>query len=149
MANIMRLGGGGASGEVYIAENGVHDVKKYASAMVNVMSAPELIWENASPSGVGESNFTYYFSGDWDAYLVENEGHIIFSDDSERHIDFITGAGGNSGGPNKELIAYRDGYITDQRAVYEMTRNSLTFRSYRGLSSSGVPTRIWGVKFTL
>ena len=131
-----------------ITANGTHDVAKYASAMVNVMSAPELIWENASPSDVGESNFTYYFSGDWDAYFVENEASIYFSD-SERHIDFITGANGNSGGPNKELIAYRDGDITDQRAVYEMTRNSLTFRSYHGLSASCVPTRIWGVKFTL
>ena len=148
MANIMRLGGGGASGEINITDNGTFDVKKYASAMVNVMSAPELIWENASPSDVGHSNFTYYFSGDWDAYFVENEGTII-SSDSERHIDFITGAGGNSGGPNKELLAYRDGDITDQRAVYEMTRNSLTFRSYYGFGSSGVPTRIWGVKFTL
>ena len=133
------------SGTLSITTNGTHDVSTYASANVNVQSAPVLVWQNASPSSnVGTTDFTYTFNGEWDAYFVETIYGAIFSD-SNNHISFVT----DTTGTNMVVHAFRDGSLAESRKVKAITKNSITFDSYYGFGMICIPVRIWGVKFTL
>lgn len=143
MANIMRLGGGGkkAEGEIPITANGIYDVAEYASANVNVQSAPVLLWENASPA----SSFggTVTLATGYDAYIIEAMYAYY-------------------GGSITDDILLFHFFNSNRGAVtFFAVKHSTGAQQYRGITVSGntidfssstynaKPRRIWGVKFTL
>lgn len=140
---------GGSSGEISITENGVHDVKKYASANVNVQSTPVLLWENASPTSAFRGQTVNVDSG-YEGYLVE-----IKQEASSNNfvIGFV-----NVGVSNVSVAYTRYTGGTPSvylRAITSVNDGSIVFGE--GVNSNGVvyeykyaiPTRIWGVKFTI
>lgn len=140
---------GGASGEISITENGTHDVKKYATANVNV--APVLLWTNASPTSAFAAQTVSLPSG-YDAYLVEVR-YYIYNDK--------TGVGYLRMSDKYQVLSAHnntnpDGGGASRRLVNTVTSSGIAFgNGYDGMSEStvnntvAIPTRIWGVKFTL
>ena len=148
------------SGEISITENGVHDVKKYASANVNVKSAPVLLWTNASPTSDFAAQ-TVRLAGGYDAYLVEcKTSKIVDGILTTTFLPFFTGTSAEN---YRAVVSYRwygARRYTKGRVVRSAQDGQITFGigfEGGGGASSGtgdyasecIPTRIWGVKFTL
>ena len=133
---------GGASGEIDINDNGTFDVKKYATANVNV--APVLLWTNASPENSFATQTINVASG-YSAYLVE----LRFSGTNETSkIHFLKVGVAEDVYPvceNPTFVNSR--YITANNGnVFFGTGVNTNGQEY---DSVAIPTRIWGVKFTL
>ena len=134
--------------EITITENGVHDVKKYATANVSVQSEPVLLWTNASPTSAFRSQ-TINVPVDYDGYLIEIKAA---ADTSYFRIGFV-----NVGDSNQSVSVAvgSSGTVFYTRFITAVNNGSIVFGS--GLNENGVvyeykyaiPTRIWGVKFTL
>ena len=148
---------GGASGEIVITDNGTFDVKKYATANVNV--APELVWTNAQ-IGVAGATFaaqTLTFNGESDGYLVEaavsSETDPISGTSFWSYRDtFFIPVGADSSRNVMAQANSKTGSAPVCRGFGVVTNNSIVFNDgYRnGVNNKYViPTRIWGVKFTL
>lgn len=156
MANIMRLGGGGkkAEGEIPITANGIYDVAEYASANVNVQSAPVLLWTNASPTS-GFAAQTVTLGGDWDGFIVEIKYDTAISIEEYGRGLGLFMANGNEYGAACVLSVASNRNGVQARKVTNVTRNSIVFGvGYRANANDtgatyAIPTRIWGVKFTL
>lgn len=139
---------GGASGEIDITDNGAFDVKKYATANVNV--EPVLLWTNASPTSAFAAQTVNVASG-YDAYLVE-----LVPYGSEQNVKAITYA---KNGDSTTLSVPAKATTTYAMAGYfrgaTCNNGKITFTTgyYYGYENSNnvwaIPVRVWGVKFTL
>lgn len=141
----------GGSGEIPITANGTYDVKKYASASVNVQSAPVLLWTNASPTSNFSAQTVNLSGAAYSGYIVECKDFTkqTYMDSS---IGFAYLRMGKVG-----ICVSRVGGSDYGRArpVSSVTTSGITFGN--GYSGGGVypdaqyciPLRIWGVKFTL
>lgn len=150
IGNPITLGGKKAEGEIPITANGIYDVAEYATANVNVQSDPVLLWTNASPTSYfGSQSVTVDGSG-YDAYIVEVRTN--YSDDTRSAcIIPISTVRRMLGAVSGDRFYWRD--------IQGATINSVVFgRGYSAsvdaLSSSArdnnaIPTRIFGIKFTL
>lgn len=135
---------GGASGEISITENGTFDVKKYATANVNV--EPVLLWQNASPTSNFapqsvnvERGYTRYITrGIYGTNFQNDVSYDMFFDETSSYISCPRIYGTNTSWPHRE-VTFEDGRITFG-AGFDGT-----------LQNSGyvIPTHIWGIKFTL
>ena len=138
--------------EIAITENGSYDVRPYAIATVDVVSAPVLLWTNASPTSDFVAQTISVDGADYDGYLVEI--HWSRADGAHKGVAYVpigtakaTVAAHNNESGTLNTAAFR--------AVESATKNSISF----GIGASGpgrlennyyaIPTRIWGVKFTL
>lgn len=130
---------------VDITENGIHNVKEYSFANVNV--APVLLWTNASPTSAFTPQTLTFDESGFSGYLVE----IRYSTSVDtRWVGFIPI--GTTMGVDKGVYGYAGtSYVS--RYCGQGTGNSITINEGKiGTSRNdvyAVPTRIWGVKFTL
>ena len=135
--------------EIAITENGTYDVRPFVSANVNVQSAPVLLWTNASPnSGFGEQ--TIKLATGYSAFLVEllsiytggsyNILYLPFNSNSLSYACQST-SGTSQNGFFRKIGPAVDGSITFGAAYLSNTAGA----QY----GYAIPTRIWGVKFTL
>lgn len=110
---------------------------------------PVLLWTNASPtSNFGEQTLT--FDGDYDGFIIEAKPTTSV----QKYYNNIIFAGTEGG-----VIASTTGasiYVSTVtlRPITAVTRNSISFGTGRLEGSNNgtqhcIPTRIWGVKFTL
>lgn len=128
---------------VDITDNGIHNVKEFSFANVNV--APVLLWTNASPT----SNFapqTISLSETWDAFIIEIQyagfGAVKY------------GRGFLNVGEPGYIGIYFSAASGTGRIVTSTTVNSVVFGDAKQgadsiANTACTPTRIWGVKFTL
>lgn len=134
---------GGASGEIIITDNGVFDVKKYATANVNVK--PVLLWQNASPSSAFGAQTVSVNGSGYDGYLIE----VRFSTS-----DATTGVALIPVETSKMTVAavYSGVAPAATRGISSTSLSGVVF-GYGAYGSTdnnkAIPTRIWGVKFTL
>lgn len=100
-------------------------------------SEPELLWTNASPTSVFAEQTVNVATG-YSAYIVELRAYTTDATTMTWYVPF----GGYS---NKCLVKGNDmfRYITDAGDGY------VTFGGSTSGGYTGIPTRIWGVKFTL
>lgn len=133
-----------------ITENGSYDVRPYASANVNLQFAPVLLWTNASPTSGFASQTVGVDGSSYEAYLVE----IVSETTALNQLGYgyirktsdITAKTTNQG---VAVISSGGGMYT--RWINTVTDTSITFgpTGQAGGNYESIPTRIWGVKFTL
>lgn len=131
-----------ASGKTFYAQG----EKKTGTAVME----PVLLWTNPSPTSAFKSQ-TLTFAGEWSAFLVE----VKYTNSSKKtpsvaYLDVAT---------PPDVIAGGSGpadYIAVSRQIIAVTTNSIEFGSSyasaaynQPVTTHCVPTRIWGVKFTL
>lgn len=145
---------GGASGEISITDNGTFDVKKYATANVNVV--PVLLWTNASPTSSFAPQTVSIAGSQYEAYLVEIRSS---TSNTKTGVGLIEKTGGVES--NQNVAVYSASDWTGEHVLRDITAtadNSIDFGSAQhgpgGNTPTvdyayGIPTRIWGVKFTL
>lgn len=130
-----------------VSYNGV-DVPVY-----NAPDAPVPLWTNASPTSFF-SGQTVTLGGDYDGFIIEAK-YSASAANTVTHYKNIVFAGTVGG-----VIAASKGTSINSgtvtlRPITEVTRNSISFGDGRNEGASYaapqlcIPTRIWGVKFTL
>lgn len=148
MANIMRLGGGGkkAEGEIPITANGIYDVAEYATANVNVQSAPELLWTNASPTSQFAAQTVSLNLANYASVIIE----VKFSTGTAKYSKTLMNVGEQNNvcvtsnqKTHLDTDAYRNANVSNTGIVFSTAVSGSTSALY------AIPTRIWGVKFTL
>lgn len=148
--------------EISITENGVHDVKKFATANVNVQSEPELLWTNASPTSQFKPQTISLDASDYSAYLVEcrysSSTSAGYDTTATSFIKFATYrqpvvAPKQTTYVAHDALACRTITSADQTGIVfgscsnsAWTEGACNADNYWAL---GIPTRIWGVKFAI
>lgn len=142
---------GGASGEIDITDNGTFDVKKYATANVNV--EPVLLWTNASPTSAFAAQTVSVPSG-YDAYFVEIKWSTGAHISGATGINTINFANVGEQKPTISPLILSPSTFVSYRE-FTANSNSITFGAGYSVGSSttynekAIPLRIWGVKFTV
>ena len=149
--NPIMVGGKKPSGSINVTANGTYDVTEKASAVVNVVSAPVLLWTNASPSSAFTAR-TVSFDDSYDGFLIETmerywstELYAVSFLNAPLNNTFAGGAGKTG---NSSTLWYR--------VITSVSGNAITFGSgcyasgeYYSDGTHAKPTRIWGVHFTV
>lgn len=163
--NPIMVGGKKPSGSININANGTYDVTEKASAVVNVVSAPVLLWTNESPRS-SFSEKTLSFTGTWTGYLIETVAGIVEEYGTFNDVYAISyipvewdSRQGPGGGASTRTGTYSTYEVKWFRILKGVTENSIRFsgsgsihdsynESYAG-GKVAIPTRIWGVHFTV
>lgn len=133
-----------------ITQNGLCDVRQYVAANVNIpipSATPVLLWTNARPTSAFTPQTLTFDESGFSGYLVE----IRYSTSVDtRWVGFIPI--GTTMGVDKGVYGYAGtSYVS--RYCGQGTGNSITINEGKIATSRNdiyaVPTRIWGVKFTL
>lgn len=141
------FGGKKAEGEIPITANGIYDVAEYASANVNVQSAPVLLWTNASPTSDFNPQTINVSGAGFDAYLVEIK---VAKHTHTAYRNTVIGYIRKNYTLSQTYLVYGDSGYTGQRNVSSATDTAITFGSgTNGYNEMGIPLYVWGVKFTL
>lgn len=115
-------------------------------------SEPELLWENASPTSAFSPQTVSISGGSYEAYIVEIRSStssesvaksFIYKDHSTKQIIGLTGTAVENTAQNPTVTRRIVGDVTDTTIEFE---NGMSTSANTNLA---IPTRIWGVKFTL
>lgn len=142
-------GGGRPSGTLTITSNGVYDVSKYAEADVNVQDEPVLLWENPSPNSSFEAQTVALNGDEYSGYIVEAK-YVSTGDDKYRVRQYF-----EMGQISRPIFVTPNNITYVYRVASDFTASGITFAKPSGTDSESrntkyiIPTRIWGVKFTL
>lgn len=134
---------------VSINENGIHDVRGYVAANVNVQSAPVLLWTNANPTSSFPPQTVGLNGGDSDAYIVESRASTTNGSTSKSFVNI------GDFGVCVAALTNNSAEPSPNRKITAATKTGISFGyGYPGASMSGnniyaIPTRIWSVKFTV
>lgn len=128
--------------EISITENGTYDVRPYTTANVDVVSAPVLLWTNASPTSAFAAQ--YLSVPQYDTIIVESAFNI--NNGARKTITVLE----FSKGINR--IVCENG--STQYALRDVSYSGNSLYIGNGLSGSTVnnlciPLRIWGANFAL
>lgn len=105
----------------------------------NVPFSSVLLWTNASPTSAFAAQSVSVAGADYDGYLVENKANTSSND---RVVTYVP--------KNKVTILYNYYPASyTRRSITTANDTTLTFTSAASGDSTCIPTRIWGVKFTL
>ena len=145
----MVAGGKTPSGTTNITANGTYDVTNYASANVDVVDKPVLLWSNSNPSASFAAQTVNLNGSGYSAYLVEIKRSTTLEYTYTTYVDF--GYTGYLLGYMK-IIGSSLSNITS-RKVDEVSSSKIVFGDGKTggntNNSSGIPINIWGVKYTL
>lgn len=136
---------------IEITENGIHNVKEFSFANVNVQSPPVLLWTNASPANSFAAQTVNLPTG-YDAHLVELRVSTgTGGTDTTLGISYVPFS--NSSRILSSSLFEGDASKVSKRTITSSQDGSITFgegaSSAANVNTFGIPTRIWGIKFTL
>ena len=117
---------------------------KKVENIINEIVAPTLLWTNSNPTTI-PTNLNLQFNDDWDAYFVECR-YTTLSNGANTFINYIP----SDGNGYTRLVAFEtkspSSGRNDIRNILGVSRNSINVQADR---QGCIPTRIWGVKYTL
>ena len=146
--------------EISITENGLYDVRSYVTANVAVQDKPTLLWTNAAP-GSSFAEQTITLPTGYDAYMIEYKArdkeaafgvaYCAFSNEPFANFCGISFAKSNNTtvSVGRKIGSCADGSISFEIGCYHVySLVNGTFNGSKG-EDCAIPTRIWGLKFTL
>ena len=133
---------------------------KKVENIINEIIEPVLLWTNSSPTSIFNPQTVNVSGDEYEAYLVEVCGDVQNSTKrygvslvEKSSGGQVVGSMGDYGGGTYDLTSFSNRYVTvsGNSIVFSTGYNASVKPSFSVTSHAryAVPTRIWGVKFTL